>query len=1219
MDTGAAFSFADADWLAQHGFAMQPGQPITVVTATSQRVAVRSEFRGTLRLARVHTPVRLRPLPNLMPGIQVVLGNDWLRAHAAGIDMGARVCIIWRAGVSHVVRPARASRPITPSVTHDGGLLGLAALRAAPAFITAKQADRLLRHGCRSVLVLVHDSDAPPTAVGAVSTEDTTDAPAPAPPPPAELQSVLDEFRDVLGGRPIGLPPDREVGHTIKLLPDSTPPFRKCYRLTPAERTEVQTQLEDLLARGLIEPSSSPYGAPVLFVQKKDGSLRMCIDYRQLNKVTVRDRYPLPRIDELLDQLAQCTVFSSLDLESGYHQIRIDPADVEKTAFTTPFGHYQFRVLCFGLTNAPATFQRAMNRIFGPYIGKFVLVYLDDILIMSRTPEEHVRHLRLVLGLLRQHQLYAKLSKCTFGQARVKFLGHVVGGGTVSVDPAKIAVLRDWPLPTNLTELRGFLGLANYFRRFVQDYSRIAAPLTALTSERAAFDFTQWGPVELAAFRRIKQVLTHAPVLALPDLAQPFTIMSDASNLGCGAVLLQHGRPVAYTSRKFTPAERNYTTGEQELLGLIHALKEWRCYVEGTPVTLVTDHHPLTHLKTQPDLSRRQVRWVEFLSRFHFDIVYQRGVDNSVADPLSRHPSFAAAVVTRAQTAHARAGVSPPSGGETLPPPPPLSGAQVQAPVRQSASLTRARQPNASAGDDPLAVQDAQVRGAALFDAIQLAYAEDPAFAPGTDMGVLAYDDGFWWMTDKVVVPRSAALRQRIIREHHDVPWAGHRGVTKTLELVSRLFWWDGMRKDVELYVKTCDLCQRNKTSTQAKPGLLQPLPVPEHRWQSVTVDLTVGLPQTKSGKDGVLVFVDRLTKYAHFVPVRSSMGAKDFARKFVKHVFANHGLPEIIVSDRGSTWANQFWRYVCELLRVDHRFSSAYHPQTDGQTERMNAVLKDVLRNYVASHERDWDQWLPLAQFAVNNSWQESVKNTPFFLNTGAHPATPTMPRFPTHPRVPEAAQYAKQIVAVVERARQSMAAAQGRMKQAADARRRPVQYEPGQWVMLRSASFHLKAPGSRKLLPKWIGPFQITAVVTPVTYKLALPKHGSWGRVNDAVHVEKMKLYRARSGSPTLVYAPPVDVDGEEVYEVDEIINHRLSKFKPPRAGSKRQTPPGPPPQYVVSRFLVRWKGWPPEHDTWEPARNLAGASELVAAYREANGLCAPEYACLSLGVPF
>jgi transposase InsO family protein len=1286
MDTGAAFSFADADWLTQHNLALHSARPLTVVTATSQRVAVRGEFRGTMRIGRVNTPVRLRPLPNLMSGVHVVLGNDWLSAHAAKLDLGERVCTIWRAGVPHVLQPARAARS-APAPVPDGdrafGLAAMQALRAEPAFITAKQADRLLRRGCRSMMVLVDEcstQDAPFAAVTGPGA-----AAAASPMDPVVLQSVLDEFTDVLAGRPMGLPPDRGVGHTIKLVPGATPLFRKSYRMTPAERAEVQAQLQDLLARGLIEASSSPYGAPVLFVQKKDGSLRMCIDYRQLNKVTVRDRYPLPRIDELLDQLAHCTVFSSLDLESGYHQIRIAPEDVDKTAFTTPFGHYQFRVLCFGLTNAPATFQRVMNRIFGPYLGKFVLVYLDDILVMSRTPEEHARHLRLVLGLLRQHQLYAKLSKCEFGKARVKFLGHVVGGGTVSVDPTKVAALRDWPLPRNMTELRGFLGLANYFRRFVRDYSRIAAPLTALTSERAAFDFTHWGAAEVAAFNRIKHLLTHAPVLALPDLAQPFTIMSDASNLGCGAVLLQNGRPVAYTSRKFTPAECNYTTGEQELLGLIHALKEWRCYVEGTPVTLITDHHPLTHLKTQPDLSRRQVRWMEFLSRFHFDIVYQRGVDNSVADPLSRHPSFAAAVVTRAQ--RARAGDSPPSGGDAVLPapqarvapqvpraqgdhppsasqvqraapqvpraqgdhppsasqvqraelqgpwprgdqPPSVSqvpqdalpgprarsvqqarGAQAQVPVRQPEPRAEARQPSrASAGDHPLA---APAHEDALFDAIQLAYADDPAFKPGADMGVLAFEHGLWWMTDKVVVPKDAVLRQRAIREHHDVPWAGHRGVTKTLELVSRLFWWPGMRADVERYVKTCDLCQRNKVSTQAKPGLLQPLPVPEHRWQSVTVDLTVGLPRTKSGKDGVLVFVDRLTKYAHFVPASTSMGAKDFARKFVKHVFANHGLPESIVSDRGSTWANQFWRHVCELLGIDHRFSSAYHPQTDGQTERMNAVLKDVLRHFVAAHESDWDRWLPLVQFAVNNSWQESVRNTPFFLNMGAHPVTPTLPRFPAHPRVPEAAEFAKQVLAVVERARQSMAAAQERMKKAADAHRRPAQYQPGDWVMLRSASFHLQAPGARKLLPKWLGPFQVMRAVTPVTYKLALPKHGGWDRVTDAVHVEKMKRYHARNGGPVPAHAPPVDAEGMDVYEVGEILHHRVRKYKPPKAGSKRPPPVGPVPQFVVSQYLVRWKGWPPEHDSWEPARHLVGAPELVAAYRRANGLDTPEYA--------
>jgi hypothetical protein len=405
----------------------------------------------------------------------------------------------------------------------------------------------------------------------------------------------------------------------------------------------------------------------------------MCVDYRALNKITVRDRYPLPRIDDLLDRLHGCTIFSSLDLQSGYHQIRIANEDKEKTAMVTSEGQFQFKVLCFGLTNAPATFQRVMNRIFKDYIGKFVLVYLDDILIMSKSPEEHERHLMMALQVLRDNQLYAKLSKCEFNKPELHFLGHVIGRSGIRVDPGKIAVIKDWPRPKSLKGLQAFLGLANYFRRFVPHYSSVAAPLTELTGKVAEqYDWHNWGKEQTEAFEALKRALVTAPVLVIPDLNKPFKVVTDASVKGTGAVLLQGDRVIAYSSAKFNPAQRNYTTGEQELLGLIQALECWRCYLEYSSETvLATDHHPLVHLQTQANLSRRQARLMEFLSRFPFTIEFTPGKSN-IADAISRNPNLDDAVafmcvgamgislcLTRTQ---ARAKVQK----VRLPPPPPI-------------------------------------------------------------------------------------------------------------------------------------------------------------------------------------------------------------------------------------------------------------------------------------------------------------------------------------------------------------------------------------------------------------------------------------------------------------------------------------------------------------------------------------------------------------------
>ena len=374
----------------------------------------------------------------------------------------------------------------------------------------------------------------------------------------------------------------------------------------------MDEHVQDLLSKGFIEPSTSSFGAPVLFVRKKNGKMRMCIDYRALNSRTRKNKYPLPRIDELFDQLAGATIFSSLDLRSGYHQIRIHDDDVEETAFLTPHGSYHFRVLSFGLTNAPATFQAVMNDILRDYLGKFVLVYLDDILIFSKSREEHVVHLRLVFQKLRESKLFAGLSKCNFGKHELPFLGHIISAGGIQVDPAKTAADANWPVPHNVPELQSFLGSANYFRRFLEHMSMQITPLYELCKKNRPF---LWTPSCQKAFEWVKKALQEAPVLLMPSFHKPFEIRADASGTGIGAVLLQNDRPVAYESRRFKPAECNYTVGEQEMLAVVHACMLWRCYIEGSPhpVKIVTDHQPFTYLPTKCYLSPTQTRWAEKL------------------------------------------------------------------------------------------------------------------------------------------------------------------------------------------------------------------------------------------------------------------------------------------------------------------------------------------------------------------------------------------------------------------------------------------------------------------------------------------------------------------------------------------------------------------------------------------------------------------------------
>ena len=377
----------------------------------------------------------------------------------------------------------------------------------------------------------------------------------------------------------------------------------------------------------------SPWGALVLFVKKKDGTMRLCIDYREINKMTIKNKYPLPRIDDLFDQLKEASYFSKIDLRSGYHQLKVKPEDVPKTAFRTRYWHYEFLVMPFGLTNAPAAFMDLMNRVFKKYLDKFVIVFIDDILIYSKTREEHEEHLRITLETLRKEKLYAKFSKCEFWMEQVQFLGHIVSREGISVDPAKVEVVLNWERPRTPTEVRSFLGLAGYYKRFVKDFSKIATPLTKLTRKEEKFE---WTPKCEESFQELKKRLTMAPVLTLPDETGNFVIFSDASHKGLGCVLMQHGKVIAYAFRQLKEYELRYPTHDLELAAIVFALKIWRHYLYGEKCEIYTDHKSLKYLFTQKELNMRQRRWLELIKDYDCTINYHSGKANVVADALSR-------------------------------------------------------------------------------------------------------------------------------------------------------------------------------------------------------------------------------------------------------------------------------------------------------------------------------------------------------------------------------------------------------------------------------------------------------------------------------------------------------------------------------------------------------------------------------------------------------
>lgn len=1042
-----------------------------------------------------------------LAGYDIILGKPWLTQFNPSIDWVANSVRFWHKAVQFILEPPKQS---------DEGV----------SLIKPQKLAKLLRQGERCFMAVVSEvcerestlSSAESTASHGASGDleaqfpsafkDTIQEVKPA------MQRVLQRFGKLFGPLPKRLPPQRDVDHEIELGPGTKPPFLPIYHLSPRELEEVKEQLTNLLESGFIQASKSPFGAPIIFVPKKNGKLRMCVDYRALNAITVKNRYPLPRIDELLDRLQGASVFTKLDLQSGYWQIRIKEEDVSKTAFRTRYGHYEWKVLPFGLTNAPATFQALMNRVFHPYMDQFVVVYLDDILVFSKTPEEHVRHLEAVLTVLEQNELYVGADKCAFGVPQVDFLGHVVSGAGVQPDGAKIQSVMVWPVPKTVREVRQFLGLTGYYRRFIQHYSGKALPLTELTKGNVSW---QWGDAQQQAFEQLKHALATAPVLALPDPTLPYQVYTDASQFALGAVLLQDQgkgqQPVAYLSRKLNEAERRYPIGDKEMLAIFYALQEWRCYLEGVQFTVNSDHLNHTWFATKRELSRRQAKWSLWMESYYgpVDIKYKEGPKN-LSDPLSRRPDLAAM--------------------------------EASTPICSDKILERIRD----------------------------GYKDDAQFSSPPPTLRRDDDAGLWYFQERVAVPDDKNLRQAIIAELHDCPSAGHLGVTKTLQRVARRFYWPHMGRSVHTYVTACSKCQLNKPSHQVPLGTLQPLPVPADKFEMITMDFITDLPLVSSGFDAVFTVVDRLTKLTRFIPIRKDATAKDVAIVFRREWVKLFGIPKVIVSDRDPKFVSHFWKALFSALGTELRFSTAFHPQTDGQSERANRTLEEYLRHFVNPRQDNWHEFLDLAEFAINDSVNPSTGYSAYYLAYGRHPTTPLDLAMPDA-MVPAAQTAVDEMAHVLAHARAKLEEARVRMARLADASRQEFSFSVGDKVKLSTVNLSLPATLSKKFKAKFVGPYEVVRVVSQVAYKLKLPRHLS---IHPVFHVSLLRPWRTDSEFPshTPVYTrpPPVDV-GENRFEVESLLKKRYRRLG--RGGRWE--------------YLVRWRGYGPDDDTWEPVNNI------------------------------
>ena len=965
-----------------------------------------------------------------------------------------------------------------------------------------------------------------------------------------ELRELVHSFPQLFSP-PDCDPPQRPVKHYIYVASDTVPVARRAYRLGDIKRDAMFEQMRELIDKGWVVPSASPWAAPILFVPKDNGTkLRMCVDFRDLNALTKKDAFPLPRIDLLLHKAAKAKIFSNLDLASGFHQIEVDVKHRELTVFILPepvdgCSLWEWKVMPFGLVNAPLTFQRAMSYALRG-CENFTCVYIDDVLIFSETMEEHLAHLKTVFEKLQNESYHVRLAKCQFIQNEVKFLGHILSNHGIDPLATRREDLDRFQPPFDTPKMvRSFLGLVMWYKAFVPHISTIAAPLFPMTSSKRKIE---WTCEATQAVEALKQSVLSAPTLVRFERSLPTRVTTDASNVGVGAVLEQladgQWRPVAFWSRKLKDAETRYSATDIEWLAVVDAVTlVWRHFLEDIPFIVRSDHKALErklHKSAHdPPISARQARWIERLMPFALTYEYVSGEDNQVADALSRYPHTMC--LNTVTVMHSMlAGILP------------------------------------------------RIKIAAETDETYQSYLRKCRDNANTRFRI--EDDVLIFGESNVYVPDDERLRTLLLSEAHDTIFGGHFGIERTLEKLKRHWFWPRMTKDVDDYVKSCSICQLNRHSTQRATGLLHPIKS-DRPWQIVTMDF-VGkfAPGRITGNTMCLVMVDKFSKYVLLESVPESVNAEQTADIFVRRVVSQFGVPESVISDRGPQFTADIWQRALNLLGSRASLATAHHPETDGQSERAIQTLLKLVRSYASENENEWEEMLPMFQFSMNDAYCEATGNTPFRVLFGCDPISPARlltrqaPSFPTPDSNDETPvqweqRTAEQVNRVWEFIRQNQQKVAQRMKARFDRNRSSLDLQPGDLVLLSSKSHRLPAE-HRKHQQRFAGPYVIHARINDNAYKLSGLPPG----VPTTQNVKFLRLFRPSPQRFQIRPTPDISPDvhsGTPEYEVEEILQDR---------GTRRRF-----------RYLVKWANSLGRQ--WLPLHCMTHCGNLLKEYYEKN----------------
>jgi len=911
------------------------------------------------------------------------------------------------------------------------------------------------------------------------------------------VKEALVHFGDVFSRDDLDIGRTKTLKHEIRLN-DTQPVNKRPYRVPVRDRPFLEQTIKRLLETGAIRPSTSPFSSPCFFVEKDHGeSKRLVVDYRALNSKTILDRMPMPHPEDVFSQLAGAKVFAKLDIKAMFNQIEISEEDIPKTAFSTSFGLFECPLMPFGLVNAPATAVRLMREVLRDLDGKSCYVYFDDIIVYAEDPGELIQRCCAVFERLRHHNLKLNPGKCKFVTDSVHFLGHIISSKGVEIDPRRVEQVKKFPVPRNPSDVRSFHGLCSYNRKFIRDFAKIAKPLTQLMGKPSDF---VWSVEAQGAFEKLRDALVSAPILVHFNHNAKHELRTDASSFAIGAILYQiHDDPeqtgtVLYYSKTLSKAQRNYSATERELLAAFQSITELRHYLIGKEFTLVTDHAALSLIHNRKDPHHRLARWVAQLQCYTFNVVYKSGAKHQDADCMSR-------LVTDDLTEEER---TEEASEDT---------------IRAVYQVTRQNL------EDPTGEDESHLPLGTLVD-IRAEQREDTYCkkfidileSDATDLEKSVKAKNFMMQDDQLyrlsannaptlVIP--ACRRGAIMLSFHDFPLAGHLGFSRTYINIKKRYFWPKMRRDIKHHVASCLGCQKRKASNRRRQGFIRPLPIAEDVFDTVGIDLITKLPRSHNGYNTILVCTDNLSKYVVTAPLKDEK-AETIIHAFFNSVISKHGCPRVVISDRGANISGEASRDFFRLFGIKRHLTSAYHPQSNGQTERFNRTLAASLTIYVDKHQKTWSDYVQALTFAYNISEHSVTRVTPYELIFHRRPRVPidnVLERSEfVDPSRPEPGSLSSE---TVNKMKQYIMQNQMANKKRLDARLSPSEFKEGDLVLVERPT---RVRGTaNKLQYQYIGPYKVLEKISDLSFKIGFLS----GRPHSStVHPCHLRRYIQRQG---------------------------------------------------------------------------------------------------------